>query len=536
MPGRRTAIGAVLLVAACSVSGTVGVVRDGTDSAGTFASTEGGDPSGLPGADVLLDVGAELDACQAFGGQEAFAPCKIADLPESFVPELQWSWAGQGQWVDSFVMPLVANLTDDNEDGVVDLCDVPDIVVLGSPPLEGSLGIVANEARLFVLDGRFGEVHAQMGELLPGYTPALGDVDGDGIVEIVAVASAGMDGPERHGRIVLFHADGTLVAEGQSTFPRHIVGAVALADLEGDGRVEIIVDHAVMDAAGRTRFSIEPTGQPQLPLAIDLDGDGVLEVVWGHLAARADGAEHWRVAGFDGGFPHVADFDDDPEPEILVTAERGLAVIQHDGDMIGPVAPTFMGKQRVPETAWRRPAAIHDFYGDARPEIAMSAGDYFMAIDWTRDRGFHVAWQVHVAAASEAAATAFDFLGDGSAEALYGDRLDLWMFDFGGRAVIREDRTSITAQELPIVADVDNDGSAEIVAVSNGGTPMVQVWRDRFDGWVPARRIWNQHTYHVTNVEEDGSLPTREVPVYRRLNTFRTNVQIEGGQICKPEP
>jgi hypothetical protein len=107
--------------------------------------------------------------------------------------------------------------------------------------------------------------------------------------------------------------------------------------------------------------------------------------------------------------------------------------------------------------------------------------------------------------------------------------------------VIEEQHSSITRQELPIVADVDNDGSAEIVVVSNHGnssdpSPAVQVWGEELDRWVPARRIWNQHTYHVTNIEEDGSIPAGEVPVYRRLNTFRTNVQIEGGAICKPEP
>ena len=28
------------------------------------------------------------------------------------------------------------------------------------------------------------------------------------------------------------------------------------------------------------------------------------------------------------------------------------------------------------------------------------------------------------------------------------------------------------------------------------------------EGWAPARRIWNQHAYSVTNINEDGSLPT----------------------------
>jgi hypothetical protein len=93
-----------------------------------------------------------------------------------------------------------------------------------------------------------------------------------------------------------------------------------------------------------------------------------------------------------------------------------------------------------------------------------------------------------------------------------------------------------------VVADVDNDGSAEIVVVSNettddvAGSPTVQVIRDKEDRWIQARRIWNQHTYHVTNVREDATIPQHEPPHWQQLNTYRTNAQIEGGSVCQPVP
>ena len=87
------------------------------------------------------------------------------------------------------------------------------------------------------------------------------------------------------------------------------------------------------------------------------------------------------------------------------------------------------------------------------------------------------------------------------------------------------------------VAVIDNDGSAEIVVVSNGGNqPPVQVIRDVEDRWIQARRIWNQHAYHVTNVREDSTIPQFQVPSWQTLNTFRTNAQIEGGLVCMPRP
>ena len=48
------------------------------------------------------------------------------------------------------------------------------------------------------------------------------------------------------------------------------------------------------------------------------------------------------------------------------------------------------------------------------------------------------------------------------------------------------------------------------------------------------RRIWNQHTYHVTNVREDGTIPQFETTWWNRGNTFRANAQIENGEICGP--
>ena len=66
-------------------------------------------------------------------------------------------------------------------------------------------------------------------------------------------------------------------------------------------------------------------------------------------------------------------------------------------------------------------------------------------------------------------------------------------------------------------------------------SPTVQVVRDVEDRWIQARRIWNQHTSHVTNVREDGTIPQFQPKSWLNLNTFRTNAQIEvGGAVCDP--
>jgi hypothetical protein len=129
---------------------------------------------------------------------------------------------------------------------------------------------------------------------------------------------------------------------------------------------------------------------------------------------------------------------------------------------------------------------------------------------------------------------------------MYADETRLFVFDQAGAPLLTNERTSITLTEYPVVADVDNDGSAEIVLVSNAGFEYpdqadppwetVKVIRDAGDRWIQPRRIWNQHTYHVTNVREDGTIPQYEPASWELLNTYRTNAQIQGGEICDPPP
>jgi hypothetical protein len=142
-----------------------------------------------------------------------------------------------------------------------------------------------------------------------------------------------------------------------------------------------------------------------------------------------------------------------------------------------------------------------------------------------------------------ATSTAFDFLGDGVADAIYADEHLGYVFEGGtGGQELTVARSSGTLVEFPVVADVDNDGSAEFVMVSNWGSfgepagATVTVWRDSQDRWIQARRVWNQHAYHVTDVREDGVIPLAMKKSWQQLNTFRTNSQIEGQGDCVPEP
>jgi hypothetical protein len=37
--------------------------------------------------------------------------------------------------------------------------------------------------------------------------------------------------------------------------------------------------------------------------------------------------------------------------------------------------------------------------------------------------------------------------------------------------------------------------------------------------------MWNQHSYHITNIKDDGTIPATESPNWLRYNDYRQNVQ-----------
>ncbi|HWB79774.1 MAG TPA: VCBS repeat-containing protein [Nannocystaceae bacterium] len=527
------------------VSGTA--TADGSEDGGpggSDAPSDGSDaPSSADDSDgdaeddgASFDVGNKFDVdpngqtgggpptCYVVDDMNAVGECEITAPPDSFEPDVQWSWAGEGTDTKSYVTPLVANLTDDNGDGEINLCDVPDVVVV-------AWGNVIGPGHIYVLDGETGALHFKIDTPVDNSTaPALGDIDDDGLVEIVSA--------QTNGTIVAFEHDGTPKWASSVAWGGHMIGAISMADMDNDGTVEIIAGASIYDHEGNLEISVPSFMLWATTVAADLDDDGDQELVLGASAYHHDGTVVWAT-GLPFGFPQVANLDGDAQPEVLLTNDSGIALIDHNGYVqYDGLRPTG---DEVGSYTWMRPATIHDFDGDGQAEFAMSSGNHYAVYEGDAS----ILWSTAVVDASGiAAGTAFDFLGDGIAEAMYADEWDLFVFDGAGDVLLENGRASRTGTEYPVVADIDNDGSAEIVLVSNepidgsGGPlpPPVQVIRDVEDRWIQARRIWNQHTYHVTNVREDGTIPAFEPPHWKQLNTFRTNAQIEGGSVCNPTP
>jgi PKD repeat protein len=152
------------------------------------------------------------------------------------------------------------------------------------------------------------------------------------------------------------------------------------------------------------------------------------------------------------------------------------------------------------------------YTGPVNQPIALDGGN---SSDPDNDPLTYIKWSAATSdrSSSVTGSSVFDFDGDGSAEVVYADEYFLCIYRGTDDQVLFETPVgSRTRLELPVIADVDNDNNAEIVVAANndlfhGPYHGILVFCDANDTWVNTRKIWNQHAYNVTNVNDDGTIP-----------------------------
>lgn len=498
---------------------------------------------------------------RATGGEA----CEYRPPAGVFTPRLEWSWTGDSMAFPThnqvMMQPVVANLTDDNGDGAIDHNDVPDVVFStfagGDYWTNGILRAVSGA------DGRrIWPSAADPGyRTTPGASVAIAELDAasPGPEIVTCSPSNPSSSPRAPGHLLIVRADGTLLREVPSV-PCGF-SAPAIADMDSDGVPEIVVRNLALHADGTLLPGFRDpairdnsaTSLDDFSTVADLDGDGTMEIVLGNRAIRFDGTNLWSRTDQGSGFVAVADLDRDGRPEVVsvrppshsVIALRGL-----DGSTFwGPVEinrePVTMGE------SGGGPPTIADFNGDGIPDVALAGGYNYLVLHGADGtpmgstvRGGTPIWHAPSRDWSSrvTGSSVFDFEGDGEAEAVYNDEVSLRVFrGRDGRVLFNACNTSGTLWEYPVIVDVDNDDHAEIVVMANNyafrncadgsasGTG-IRVYGDASGNWVRTRRIWNQHTYHVTNIDEDGHVPRMERPNWTLagLNNFRQNVQPDG--------
>lgn len=443
----------------------------------------------------------------------------------SFTPVVEWTkdrWSVDPSSNNVMMMPAVGSLTDDDGDGDADADDVPDIVVITYGSL-GTLRAVTGD------DGT--EIFSVADQQLQGQGGvALGDIDGDGWTDIVAMTSGG---------VKAFDAAGTLMWTSSSV-ARNIYGTSdnpAISDMDGDGRVEIIVGSAILDDRGRIvgqgthgMGGVDGQNVGTTSFAVDIDGDGEQEVVTGNALYQRDGTAIW-FNGQPDGYPAVGNFDADDRGEIVVSSGGRVRLLDDDGSVLCSAAIPGTGGS----TYYGGPPTVADFDGDGEAEFALAAGSRYSVFE----ADCSVKWQATTqdASSGNTGSSVFDFEGDGLAEAVYADETRLWVFNGPDGAVKLEstEHSNATWLEYPAIADVDGDGQAEIVVANTSGHYGITVFGDADGSWREGRRVWNQHAYHITNVDDDGGIPRSPDRNWLTYNNFRSGDLAPGGGYSGPD-
>lgn len=430
-------------------------------------------------------------------------------------PVLKWS-----RQLSAFEMatPIVADL---NQDGL------PEVIVREGTAIRAFSGQTGAPASFFA--------PPTLNASDPHLGLAVGNIDTDPFLEIIAMERY-TGGPPNSHVIRAFEHDGMPKWSSQQILINlfHPISnwSPMIADLAHDGTPEVIAAGRILSAANGQVQAVLPTG-PKLiggaAVAVNLDQDPELEIVIGNLAFNPNGSAFWSNANPIGGYNAVADLNGDGAPDIIHTPH------------ITPTTPVtsirvYQGANGLPLAGWTIPSttaqglsgppAVADVDGDGHPEVAVVG--YNNLYVYRRDGSFH--WSLPIAEhAGTPGLSAFDFNQDGRWELVLNDTANLLIVaDIGGAPAIvgSSPASNQTAYEYPVVADIDGDGRAEIVAQTWDNNQMwLRAYQNAADNWPATRAIWNQIPYHAENVGANGQIPTTLPPSWWADNQFLVNPQ-----------
>ena len=364
--------------------------------------------------------------------------------------------------------------------------------------------------------------------------------------------------------------NGTLLSV--SDRPTTCDGMISLADFNGDGYPEVYSGSDIFDAATLKWLCSGPAngnkglgfrGAPlhtsyathhtyyAMSLAYDILDDARQELICGNTIYNVNIVSRTNPSlnsitvnktitpppGFSqDGHASLADLDLDGESEVIVIRDNTddqtvddtyfYAYKPSNGQIL------FQKAHRCRCTGY---LTIGNVDNDPHPEIILledqpnGSTEKIFCWRYTTQGGLQTVWSVaHEDRSGQTGLTLFDFNQDGIMEILYRDNRNLRIMNGSGKSHITGNDTICpynvfarmmsagTGVEYPIVADVNGDGHAEIVATgmldtSYTGQDIGYGGLHVFGSpgnWSPARPVWNQYMYHVTNVNEDLTIPT----------------------------
>lgn len=467
---------------------------------------------------------------------------------------LKWAYS-EHNGIPDFI-PLVIDLDGD---------DIPELV---------GVNTVSSIAHVHAVHGDTGLAHFNIdygwSRLFQSHGMAAADIDLDGHPEILFVSG---DYPVTGTKLIAldhtgqvkwvserqpnrYYRGGSNGSGGAATRDGDLSDAsITLADLDQDGMPEILVGLSISTGFGRIGYQVfdnqgnkldsvlipgggSANAVPQVNV-VDLDLDGDPEIVVGSAAWSHDGQLLWHRSDLQdvrrSSYPTIANLDDDPYPELVRKANSGfdgqIVALNHDGTDLWDTAFPLAGNSDFGMMT------IADVDNDGKAEVIVpSQVGANVPVRVLNGADGTLKWQQTVPEIGGlAGASVFDMDNDGFNEVIFIDELrTIHVWDGRDGSVKLEYDTGepgrMLQTTLPVFADVDNDGHAEMVLTGDYSLhpDLLRVYESPNDDWPPMRAIWNQDNYHVTNINDDGTVPQFERPhwLLSGLNQSRINQRL----------
>ncbi len=450
------------------------------------------------------------------GAYQAYCPVNCEFLPDSFPAfGMKIKWVSDVIADLSLIAPQVA-VGDVNMDGTVDII---------SPKVIGDWWVAPPDYDMVTINGTTGQTELEFdySDETYGNIISIADTDFSGGAEIFSL---------HFDKIYCHRDDGTLLWESEQ-LKDYRGTLVNIADFNGDGIPELYVGDEIFNSqTGKLLFSGNMSlgcnyyggATPCIrkhTIAVDLLPSPGLELAAGNTVYQVEINNTDGTAGnvmtpisapnpVTDGFTTVGDIDMDGELDVIVVSDRnypdGGGIWVWDPRNSSIIASAIAGDiGGVP--------FVGDISGDCSPEIGMTFVNELRMYEYDGTQQLKLLYSLPTTdGTGHTGITMFDFNQDGRQELVYRDETDLRILEGStGNTLASYPMISGTGMEYPIIADVDNDGEAEILIHGNDNDDFENLRIYCFESagapWAPARSVWNQYGYHVTNVNDDLTIP-----------------------------